>query len=580
MGKIKKFIEEQKSDIRTLFLNYILTLISVAMLTIVFFINLQIEKHLNLIDNMMLFLCTFIFGNLFIETYFVNNDDNKKKPVIFYIINAIFSLIWTLIGYYDNNIANLFDFPDLYFLNIYKLFTVYLMTLLFLTIYKLVKKSGLSFDTYLARVVFGLLKTWGLFFVMYLAITMLLSIFDSLIMNIDYWDAFESIAVLLCGFVCFPYSLIAFTDTKEDNSKFTKGLINFALMPVVIIAFLIIYLYIIKILLNWNIPSNEAFEICLNLFIFGAPVWYFSYGFIKKNAELKSEELNLYGKIVKNIKYAYIPFIILEIISIGIRIYNYGLTEQRYLAVAAIVFQILYVFWDIIQKLLKKDIKDETLILVALFIIIFICICPGLNVDKLPVIIQQARFEEAIENEKYADASEAYFYLKYTDYGEKYLAEKFSLKEREEYEKIFYECEDESEQNSYKYNKHYYISVPYDKKLNGINISGYTNLYPFVFNGEYDRVYSEYELENFTIKYENNSAVLNVDITSIIEFTKDNSDTYGSSQSMDYQYIKLSDNCCVIVESMNFKYNSYSEEIRDLYIEGYVLINEGGHNGQ
>ena len=36
--------------------------------------------------------------------------------------------------------------------------------------------------------------------------------------------------------------------------------------------------------------------------------------------------------------YIYIPCIILEIICIGIRIANYGLTETRYMAIAAIIF--------------------------------------------------------------------------------------------------------------------------------------------------------------------------------------------------------------------------------------------------
>ena len=75
---------------------------------------------------------------------------------------------------------------------------------------------------------------------------MLVSIFDSLIMDIDYWDIMDNIVILIGGFICFPYSLLMITDTKDGNSKFTKGLINFALMPAVIIAILIVYLYIIK----------------------------------------------------------------------------------------------------------------------------------------------------------------------------------------------------------------------------------------------------------------------------------------------------------------------------------------------
>ena len=582
MSKIRNFIEEQKTDLKGLLFNYTFTLIAAALLSVVVCIELELEKNSDAITNIELFLAMFLAGALFIETYFVNNGEEKKwgKLALLYIGNAILSVIWTVIGYYEDEIADSFNYPDLFYLNLSKVLAVYLAALIGLSIYKLVKKSGLSFDIYLARAIFGLLKMWGLFFVIYMALMMLLSIFDSLIFEIEYWDIIDNLSVLLCGFVCFPYSIQSITDTKEENSRFTKGLINFALMPAVMIAFVIIYIYIIKIIIGWEMPSNEAFDICLTLFIMGGPIWLISYGFLREKAKATGEELGLYGKIAKNMKYAYIPFIILEIVAIGIRIYHYGLTNQRYLAVVAIVFQIAYVAWDGIGKLSKKETKDEGLILVGLGIVVFVLFCPILNMNKLPALVQQARFEKAIEEERYGDASEIFYYLNYDEYGDKYLDEKYTEAERKEYHQMFYDTATEEEKNSYKYVEHYSCYVPYDNNLNGLEIAGYTHIYKFVFDGHYDKIYTKDELSAFTVFYGDNFQVSNVDFTPIMYEIIEKKDTSGDWNQMDYKYIKLGNNCCVVVEDIRFKYNTIEDEFSDVEIDGYVLTNEGAHNGQ
>ncbi len=582
MSKIKNFIEGQKTDLKGLLFKYTFSLISAALISVLLCIEIELDKRSDLLSEMELFLMVFLAGALFIETYFVHKGQEKnwKKLSLLYISDAVIAFIWTVIGHFDEEIAGLFDYPNIYYLNITKILVAYIYVLVALTIYKLVKKSGLSFDIYLARVIFGLLKTWGLFFVIYLAIIMLLGIFNSLIMDIEYWDILENVSVLLCGFVCFPYSLLCITDTKEENSRFTKGLINFALMPAVIVAFAIIYLYIIKIILSFKLPSNEVFNICLMVFVFGGPVWFICNGFIKEKALTSGESTGLYGKIVKNIKYAYVPFIILEIISIGIRIYHYGLTSQRYLAIVAILFQIVYVAWDYIGKVLKKELKDEGLILVGLGITVFTSLCPILNMDRLPSLIQQARFEKAIEEERYGDASEIYFYLDRDDYGEKYLDEELTVEERKEYKQMFYDFADEDEKDSYKYVEYYSAYVSNYQKEEGLDIAGYTHLYKFDFNGHYDKVYKEEDLTAFTICYGDDFEVANVDIASVmfgVIFKKDN---IKDDNSMDYIYIKVSDNCCVVVEHIYFNYNSYTEEFSSVSIDGYVLTNEGAHNGQ
>jgi len=580
MGKIKNLIEEQKNDLKMLFFNYTFTIIAVALLSIVLCIDFEVDKYKDSIYNIEIFLGLFAVGAVFIETFFVNREqgNNKTRLIIFYIVDIVLSAIWTVLEHFNEEIGNVFDNPHIYYLNISKILGVYIVTLLAVTLYKLVKKSGLKLDTYLARAIFGLLKMWGLFLVLYLAIYMLVAIFDSLIMDIDYWEIMDNIVILIGGFICFPYSLLMITDTKDGNSKFTKGLINFALMPAVIIAILIVYLYIIKIIVNWDIPSNEAFDICLYVFVYGAPVWFLSYGFIREKTEAKGESLGFYGKLVKNIKYGYIPLVILEVVCIAVRIFNYGLTTDRYLAVVAIVFQLVYVLWELIGKALKRELKEEGLILVALGIFVFIMLFPGLNMDRLPAMIQESRFEKALEKEDYATAASAYEYLDYNEYGEAYLAENYTKDTLDTLERTFYYYIYADDEYSYKQEQYVGEYVPYEEQEKGINIAGYTHFYNFNFNSDYENCYTQGDLKFMTISFGEYFEVANVDISGLVDeiiYAYE----YSYSYDMEYKYIKVSDNCCIVIEDISFRYNKYTDEITNLHFDGYILTNEGGHNG-
>ena len=77
MGKIKNFIEEQKSDLKGLLFNYTFSLISAALLSVVACIEFELEKNIDAITNIEFFLAMFLVGALFIETYFVNKGEEK-----------------------------------------------------------------------------------------------------------------------------------------------------------------------------------------------------------------------------------------------------------------------------------------------------------------------------------------------------------------------------------------------------------------------------------------------------------------------------------------------------------------------
>lgn len=303
MKDIRSIVDGQKKELQENISVYLLTLISGALLSVVFFIQ-DISKNANIkvYNHIYTILILFLAGCFFTETFFVKNRTDKKWNVILtlYILSAILAVVSDVV---TSNIDGLSEKTQ-YWIIMY--FSVFYVVVFVVTIYKIIKLNELPLEKYLARVIFGLLKIWGLFALLYIAALLILEIFSALITDIDYWDTMNRIEILLCGFLYFPYSVLVITNTREDNSKFTKGLIMYALMPCVLIATSIIYLYIIKIVASFKLPSNEVFNICAGLFIIGGPIWLMANVFIEDKVNESRTEPGIYKKIVGAMPYIYI----------------------------------------------------------------------------------------------------------------------------------------------------------------------------------------------------------------------------------------------------------------------------------
>ncbi len=585
MGKLQNFISNQKEELKGLIYNYTLTLITMAIYSVVLCVIVNAEEYLDFVDRIAAFLLIFALGNLFIETYFVDKKSGKnwKNLGLYYGINGLVSLFWTIVVFEVERVASALNniiSVDEGIIEMYIAFwfAIYVIAISIFTINKIIKKNNIDLGNYLARVIFGLLKILGLYFMLYISIALLFLLFNSLIFDFDYWDGLSNIMIILAGFLFFPYCVLVITDTQEDNSKFTKGFINYALMPCVIAAFVVVYIYVFKIIFTLNMPSNEVFYICLYVFILGGPIWLMSYGFLSKKAEETGEKIGLYGKIVKNMKYFYAPLLVLEIISMSIRIYHYGLTITRYLSIIAIIFQLIYILWDVINKAFKKDRKEEDLLFVALILVVISLVCPFINASKLSYVCQKNRFEEAMEDGDRYGELEAFYYLYLDVHGNAYLSENYTEAEKssmvDEYFKIRYDREPNTKVYILRY-------ISREDENSGISIKGYTDIYPF----GYEKYSSNMDIKTFKeieITYGNGDFSINVDISDYMDEiinSVDLGEDY-SSEYMEYLYINQGNNACVVIESINFYYDKATGEITNVDIDGYVLINEEAHNGQ
>jgi hypothetical protein len=218
-------------------------------------------------------------------------------------------------------------------------------------------------------------------------------------------------------------------------------------------------MYIIKILLLRYMPSNQIFRILSALFLIGLPIWTMISSF---------EEETLLDKINGKLPLLFIPFVFLQIYSIGIRIQKNGITELRYLCLIFILFEIIYII-----IYLKNKEKVSKMLLIIILLTIISTIMPYINMFSISNLSQYNNLKIYKKKNEYTDEDRvkiygAYYYLEHSVEGEKYIDN--YLTEEEKNEIIEFNYDDNSEPNN---TKNIYATKDFDY----IEIEGYKKLY-------------------------------------------------------------------------------------------------------
>lgn len=620
MGKIKSLFEEQKADIKEIFLKYISTIIAVFLLCIVVIIEMDVSSNSwDTYEQIMAFFMIYACGSFFIETIFNNNK------IIMYVVNAFVSFILTILGF------NLDVWVSEAALETYtKFFFLYIMLLLGISIYAIIKNSGLSFQRYTNTVVLNFLK-WGFIFIIFnIGIVIILGIFNSLIARIDVFDIMTKFELLLAGILYFPYALICVLAKKEERSKFYKVVIKYILMVMLLIAMALIYIYILKMVFTASVPKNEVFGICAGVFCLGFVISTMAYAYIDEdgeNANADSENegienrgnLGIYDNIIKYLKYGFIPMVLLEIYAVGVRISAYGVTEDRYIGVVFIIAQIIYLLWEPIDRLLsgfkKKEsslavqndtvygqapvwendrsvvygqapvkVRDksagygkgyEKLIFVAILIYIFTIIVPFTSIEYICFVSQKKRMEDAIEKNDYVAAISAYNQINYNKYGKKYLDKSYSKEDIENLHANYNEAKGYNDNDYYYYQT--YINPNYEQS--DFEIEGYSRMYTFD-SYIYDKV--DYKSKTLRIEPDTQKANSEFEVNNLSEIVENALTDYGYYDNNDsrnnYDYSKkpareyIYGDKKLIITSISFYYYEDGKTINNLSLRGYVLL--------
>ena len=449
---------------------------------------------------------------VFSSTTFYLESKNCKK--------YLYSLI-SLLAVPLHNINSINEYGN-------KIIICYIISIIILGIYHNFKNCKVNPSNYLINVLVNSFKTTLVYGILNIGILSIIAIINTLIININSFELIERSVILITGVYYFPRIIYGFTEINDIN-KFVKIIIKYVLNSLIIIAFIIIYLYIIKILIIRNMPSNEVFRVISILFITGLPIWTMA-------SEFKDN--NILDKINNILPLLFIPFILLQMYSLGIRIIEHGLTPTRYLGIMLIIFEIIYLI------IYFKNKHIEKLVFVFIIILNISLLAPYINMDKLSIISQYHNLKiytskkELNEKDK-VKISGAYYYLRGVE--DKLID---NLLTKEDINNILSFNE-----------KKYYDDEYYHAMVNDINISGYDKLNEV-------NIY-EYDINNI-IKYND----ITIDISHII-----NNDTLNNFEN----YIKNNNEIIIdnkqklVIKSISINYNKYTNEYKYLSIEGYLL---------
>lgn len=274
----------------------------------------------------------------------------------------------------------------------------YVLLLLLLILYFSFRKSVQPFFTYAPMVFLYLMVACAIWLILYLGVFAIFGIIDSLLFDLEKicWDWETVLLVFLTGCCLIPFCLTALSsaekeDTREQiSSPILRVIIKYLLTGISIGILCICYLYMLKILILREIPSNEIFTDVTALFCIGAPMWLASENY-------KTE--SLYSKFIGLLPYLMIPLIGLQAWSLGLRINQYGLTPERYIGIAFILFEVGFV---LLWKWFHQSFEKLLLIAAALVTVSFLL--PFVNMNFLSIKNQEHFLRLYTEKRKAGEA--------------------------------------------------------------------------------------------------------------------------------------------------------------------------------
>ena len=584
MGKLSNFIKSKKLQAENIYKNYLITLISGAIASILGMILLESERSYEFdetLGKVILGFVIFTFGEIFIETI----ARKLVVKLILSIINAGVSVLWVFLITTESLTEN-----NYYVMYMLLSFGLYVLLFGGITLFVVVKRSRLTMQEYYTRFLRNTIVMSIVVNVISLGVLFILYIFSTLIIKLEVFDLFLDAEVLMLGFVHLPVFLTILTDNKKETSKVFKGVAWYVLMPIQIIATLIIYAYILKIFSLSELPKNQVYAICAGVVTSGILINFLAYSYLPQG------KLNIYGKLIKFYKYFLIPMIPLEIQAMSIRISNYGVTENRYMGVVFIIVQIIYLTWELwvllgslIAGIFKK--KPETMendtarkmgifgshyemfIFVIIGIYIVIAFMPGIRIHRFIYSSNVKRLNEAIKEEDYIKAEACIDVLQGNVYGDEYLNDNFTDEEIDDIQTkawgIIREREEQDDTGA-QYISHYtYVDELDVKDYSKVTfVSGDDNVYgesknvlPKDVELDMYKYQGSYNQENIVCKLKN--------LEDIIELAIEDSEK-NQDPDEDKYVITVDKNTKFVIKKIEFfKYEN--GRISDLIMEGYLL---------
>ena len=548
--KVKKFLD--KNVINETYKKYIMTILIISLFTILICITMKNVN--NNIFKLYVLGVLMSVGSFTIET-FVNGFNKNEKAIGTFAkkfdkkANTIIMLVAEVANIALSMIMSNFISDDSNLSFTERIAICYGIILFLISIYHIIKQNKIELSEYMLKVLSSAFKSLVIYGILAIGILVIIEILNVLFINGNYEYALIRLEILLAGFYLAPQMINAFTNINNKVGKFGKNLVQYVLMPIIIAIFIIVYVYMIKIIIFRIIPKNQVFMILSVLFVVGIVIWT-SMQYIKDN--------RMMYKISMKLPYFYIPFIFLQVYCMTLRVIQRGFTPTRYLGYALIVFEIIYILLFIFKE---KKIHD--IIIAGEVIIIVSILIPKINMFDVSYFSQRKILEEyktsaSHTSEEEQKAKGAYYYLNGTKKGREYIKNNI-----DDYDKNEFKTKDSMYES---YRKNY----SYSRKNLVFDIAGYNTLTQvkveyndYDHTKDIDEAFSNIELENT----QGNVILSNLDISNKMNELINN---YDKITHDDKTFeININENKKIIINFIDL--DMENDKVESYLIEGYLL---------
>ncbi|MCI9430321.1 MAG: DUF4153 domain-containing protein [Lachnospiraceae bacterium] len=391
------------------FRKFPVTLPCIWLFTILLIANIHVPFILyqQFISEILTFLFCFGTISFFIDALFLRRQRSK-----WYFFTLFLGILLSLLFVWLEIRASFIPYFDFF-----QYYICYFLFFFSLGVYFCSQNLSCSFEEYLVKVFDRTLHYHIVWFLLSLGF----NIITPIALQLFHLDSFLMLQILLLLFGLYYMSsfLLSWYPEETNENVITSFLIKYMLPGILIVVFVIIYIYITKILIIGNIPPNVLLRNTAVLFLFGMPICFM-------NAHY--HENNPFRRITKWLPCLFLPFIPLQIYSIGIRIYENGITPLRYGAIFFIFFECIALFLYYFRKICIKQLP-----LLAAILIAFCCFFPFVNMKYVSYFSQRTAIEQflslpeeeqddIVNHDYYSRYYGAYHYLRSDQLGNKYLS--------------------------------------------------------------------------------------------------------------------------------------------------------------
>ena len=537
------------------FRDYPVTMIAIMLAALIFAILVEWNDQdsiINLERTAAFFLITAV-QSLFFEEFF------KKKWVVRgagYGISAIISIAYVAI--LSSQKETLFNAGvDVVSEITVKILAVHGVILVGLAIRHMFRRLEEDFEVYATKAFLELLKATVIYALFAGGLATIILIFNSLIFDTD--DFLAQVEIFLASGIYVPMCLKAISGKNEEPGKFFRVCIRYALLPMLLIAFGIIYLYIAKVFITNDVPSNKIFFILACLFTVGMPIWTAVHG-LRKSEDFLS-------KAATFLPYAFLPFVCLQCWAMGLRVSAYGITYGRYFGMVLILCEIIYfVLYFLHHRGQKQAISWMLFVLMAMSFLTLLC--PGTSYEDVTIHSQMSRLTKMLEDPNLSQSQQssvksAYRQIRYAGYkGKQALNEKLTAEQKELIESF----------DEYGYLTSEIIYVNDYNNEDGMEVAGYSYIYNI----------SASDVKNLSdgmlcFHYTNygqktNSDPITVDLSELLNYAMSFTDRSRSDFSLKgRQKYVIDENRAIWLTNYSMEYNSGTKEILSLRVSGYLM---------